>query len=157
LERFKIEDRGFHLAVLDLTGFKQVNDRFGHAAGDAALARVAKVLASDPNPDARAEHKAYRIGGDEFALIIPTHLDNPEHVRRVVRHVIDGINALKFEGDMRISSNIGYAAYPTDAGDPDKLKSLADTRMYAAKAAHRPILEGDELIDPPVPRRRIDD
>jgi diguanylate cyclase (GGDEF)-like protein len=157
LERYKLEDRGFHLAVLDLTGFKQVNDHFGHAAGDAALARVAKVLASDPNPNARAEHKAYRIGGDEFALIIPVHLDHPDHVRTVIHHVIQGINALQFEGDMRISSNIGCAAYPTDANDPDKLKSLADTRMYAAKAAHRPILEGDDLIDPPVPRRRAND
>ncbi len=157
LERFKIEGRGFHLAVLDLTGFKQVNDRFGHAAGDVALARVAKVLASDPTPGARAEHKAYRIGGDEFALIIPTHLDNPDHVRSIVRHVIDGINGLDFEDSMRISTNIGCAAYPTEANDPDKLKSLADTRMYAAKAAHRPILEGDDLIEPPIPRRRAND
>ena len=146
LEQWRVAGQGFGLAVIDLAGFKAINDSLGHAAGDDALRRIADVL-SGPSADT---HRAYRVGGDEFLLLIPTPLEPLP----LLRDLGTQIQLLEFRSDLHVMPNIGLASCPSDTTDPDRLQSLADKRMYAAKAAGQSILSSDA---PPAPRRRTGD
>lgn len=145
-QRYRTGGAGFALAVLDLAGFKAVNDSLGHAAGDEALRAVARVLRGD----ADASRVAYRIGGDEFMLLVPA----ASEARSLLEQVSAGIQALELPLGLRLMPNIGLATCPTDTTDPDRLQSLADKRMYAAKAAGHFISDGEHL---PRPQRRASD
>lgn len=115
------------LAVLDLQGFKAVNDRLGHAVGDLALMKVAEVLEGEKR---KSDH-LFRWGGDEFAVIFP-HTSKREAVAAALRYA-KAIQELCFNG-LCLGVNIGVASYPEDGSTPDQLLSAADTRMYEAKA-----------------------
>ena len=149
---------GAHLAVLclDLDRFKEVNDLFGHAAGDKLLQKVAqsasKVL--------RKGQLMARLGGDEFAIIAPG-LSNPMQAGRIAESVLDALraeneNAASTEG--LISTSIGIAVFPADAADRTMLMNHADTALYRAKADGRGIYRffetamGDHVRE----RRRIE-
>jgi diguanylate cyclase (GGDEF)-like protein len=119
--------RPFALVTCDLDGFKALNDRHGHLAGDMALERMGGLLT-----DAlRQTDAAFRIGGDEFALLLP-ETDEAE-----VRAVIDRIaNGLGDDADARfeeLRASFGVAVFPRDGDDPETLFRAADTAMYAAK------------------------
>lgn len=122
------ERYGYPLAllVMDLRRFKEVNDRYGHAAGDEVLVRIARALsASTRNGD-----RAYRWGGDEFAVLLP-HTALSGAVRAAERYA-QAIEKVCVETTC-VGVNIGAAAFPEDAGDPEQLLKLADARMYQAK------------------------
>jgi diguanylate cyclase (GGDEF)-like protein len=155
----------FCLAVIDLVGFKAVNDNFGHAAGDEALKMIAqtlRILSSHQAKTASLQSSsgddvfAYRVGGDEFFLLIENDRAN---AFELVQQVINTVQGLEFGAgsELQVSPNIGLAEFPSDAPDLDNLLTLADTRMYAAKRAGKPVLEPDEFEHPPVPRRRKED
>lgn len=115
------------LAVLDLQGFKPINDRLGHAMGDLALRRVAEVLLKERhNGD-----KVFRWGGDEFAVLFP-HTPKEGAAAAAFRHA-QAIGEICLEG-ICLWVNIGVAAFPQDGDTEDALLSAADTRMYQAKA-----------------------
>ncbi len=111
--------RAFALVVCDLDGFKQLNDRLGHAAGDEALQHFARAL----QEALRKGDVAFRIGGDEFAMLVAeaTEADAREVLRRVTERA----------GDVR--SSFGVAACPEDAQDSHALFRLADAALYEAK------------------------
>ncbi|WP_279164519.1 diguanylate cyclase [Thermus scotoductus] len=115
------------LAVLDLKGFKAVNDRLGHAVGDQALMKVAEVL----EKERRNGDRPFRWGGDEFAVIFP-HTPKKGAVAASLRYA-RAIMGLCFDG-ICLGANIGLATFPEDGKTPDELLSAADTRMYQAKA-----------------------
>lgn len=115
------------LAVLDLRGFKQVNDRLGHATGDLALLKVAEALSQER----RNGDRLFRWGGDEFAALFP-HTGKEGALAAAFRYA-RAIEALCFDG-LCLGVNIGLATYPEDGTTPDALLSAADTRMYQAKA-----------------------
>ncbi|WP_241374121.1 diguanylate cyclase domain-containing protein [Thermus arciformis] len=115
------------LAVMDLRGFKQVNDRLGHAVGDLALTKVAEALEGQR----RNGDRIFRWGGDEFAALFP-HTGKEGALRAAFRYA-RAIEALCFNG-LCLGVNIGLAAFPEDGRTPDELLSAADTRMYQAKA-----------------------
>ena len=155
----------FCLAVIDLAGFKAVNDNFGHAAGDEALKLIAQTLRIIASHQAKISilHSssgddvfAYRVGGDEFFLLLESDRSN---AFKLVQQIIATIQGLEFGtgSELQVTPNVGLAEYPSDAPDLDNLLTLADTRMYAAKRAGKPILEPDEFEHPPVPRRRKED
>ena len=147
LEQTLKEGGQFTLAVIDLSGFKAVNDRVGHSAGDHALQRIAHVLASScPN--------AYRVGGDEFLLLLEM---KTLRAIEVAQYVIERIGALEFDRGLRIMANVGLAEFPLEAHSLDALQTLADHRMYAAKRLNRPLLRPDELENLPTPKRRQSD
>jgi diguanylate cyclase (GGDEF)-like protein len=146
-KRSQLLNQPFTLGAIDLVGFKAVNDRFGHDTGDTALKRVAAELMV-------SKVAAYRVGGDEFALLI--HADHARALE-TARQIVTAISAIDVGHDLRVSLNIGLAEYPTDASDLDRLQSLADNHMYLAKRAGRAVLERHELDTPPVARRRESD
>jgi diguanylate cyclase (GGDEF)-like protein len=165
LEQQRANQQPFCLAVIDLVGFKAVNDNFGHAAGDEALKMIAqtlRILSSHQAITASLQSSsgddvfAYRVGGDEFFLLIENDRTN---AFKLVQQVISTVQGLEFGAgsELQVSPNIGLAEYPTDAPDLDNLLTLADTRMYTAKRAGKPVLEPDEFEHPPVPRRRKED
>jgi diguanylate cyclase (GGDEF)-like protein len=114
--------------LFDLDGFKAYNDRFGHPAGDALLTRLGQRLV-----DAVAGHgEAYRLGGDEFCLIIEAVDAAAEHV------VAEASVALSETGDsFEIAASHGVATLPWEAETPGAALLLADQRMYALKHGGR--------------------
>lgn len=115
------------LAVLDLQGFKAINDRLGHATGDLALIKVAEALSQER----RNGDRLFRWGGDEFAALFP-HTGKEGALAAAFRYA-RAIEALCFQG-LCLGVNIGLATYPEDGTAPDALLTAADSRMYQAKA-----------------------
>ncbi len=126
--------RPLTLLWLDLDQFKEVNDSWGHPAGDQLLCVVAERLRTAFRD---GEDCAYRLGGDEFAVLLSgVEADiGARRARRVLRELnqpcrIDGRT-------YRPRGSIGIAAAPADATEPDRLMSRADLALYAAKASGR--------------------
>jgi diguanylate cyclase (GGDEF)-like protein len=123
-------DRTIGLVVADLDGFKQLNDRFGHASGDEALVSFANVLAES----LRKPDDAFRIGGDEFAVLVAEATE--EDTRQVVARVEALLETLAVGGEpwaATLSASFGCAACPEDANDAQTLFRLADEALYDAK------------------------
>jgi diguanylate cyclase (GGDEF)-like protein/PAS domain S-box-containing protein len=123
------------ICYLDLDGFKPVNDRWGHAAGDALLKEVAIRLQAC----VRTNDTVCRLGGDEFVLML-TNLERVEEHEAVLARVGTELArpfALGAGHWASISASIGVTLFPEDGGDPDTLLSHADEAMYRAKALGR--------------------
>lgn len=122
------------LVMLDLDGFKAVNDAYGHAVGDEVLKEVGARL----RRGLRATDTAARIGGDEFAWILP-RATSRDGVRRTVRKRLDAVEAPLMAGRKKISVGVsaGIALYPEDGRDADTLLRQADSTMYTAKRGAR--------------------
>jgi diguanylate cyclase (GGDEF)-like protein len=126
--------RSFGLVICDLDHFKQLNDRYGHAAGDTALVLFSSILSRAlRKPDA-----AFRIGGDEFAMLLAEATD--EDARLVVVRVQEMLDEMSesetgqpWLADM--SASFGCASCPEDASDAQTLFRLADEALYEAKRA----------------------
>ncbi len=125
------------LLVMDLSGFKQINDRLGHAVGDQALVAVAQAL----QRQRRNGDGLFRWGGDEFAAIL-LHADGPRALAAAKRYA-KAIAELHFQG-LSLGVNIGIASLPKDGSDHDTLLQVADTRMYQAKAQRTPLVPPSE-------------
>jgi diguanylate cyclase (GGDEF)-like protein len=116
--------------MLDLDGFKQINDRFGHAVGDELLVEVSQRLMST----VRSTDFVARLGGDEFLVI--AHDLQGEPAARDLGDKLLRCFAEPFElsrDTCRVGMTIGYALAPLDADDPSRLLELADEAMYAGK------------------------
>ncbi len=122
------------VVMVDLDGFKEVNDTLGHAAGDFVLARVAKLLQGC----VRAMDTVARVGGDEFAILIPG-LEDPGRAGQVVDAAIDSIAEIRaVEGSpVDVAASGGIAIYPLDGTTAEELLSSADLALYQAKAEGR--------------------
>jgi diguanylate cyclase (GGDEF)-like protein/PAS domain S-box-containing protein len=119
---------------IDLDGFKEVNDRFGHAAGDDVLAEVARRLQAS----VRAEDTLVRLHGDEFVVLLP-ELPSPFDAGHVAGSLLAAMNEpIEVAGhELVLSASIGIAVYPDDARDVTALLRAADVAMYRAKLAGR--------------------
>ncbi len=123
----------FTLFFLDLDRFKPVNDTYGHEMGDRLLRQVGARLQAC----VRSNDFAFRIGGDEFALIVTGGMSDldcermRERVEEQIRapYVIDGI-------ELVIGVSCGYASWPDDSPSIAGVRVLADSRMYEEKSAH---------------------
>ena len=117
--------------VLDLNGFKAVNDQLGHGAGD----RLLTIMAQRLTQRLRETDTIARLGGDEFALLIE-NLAKPEHAALVARKVLDTV-APPVDLDhpeVTVTASLGVALYPKDAVDAAAMVRQADRAMYRAKA-----------------------
>lgn len=124
---------GFKLALLDLDGFKPVNDAHGHAIGDKLLCAIADRLREAIGDGGLVA----RQGGDEFAVLIPPHSalhDAPLAERILITlarpHDIDGV-------PLQVGASIGVAHWPDDGADADALFEHADRALYQVKAELR--------------------
>ncbi|WP_194436576.1 GGDEF domain-containing protein [Vibrio fluminensis] len=125
----------FTLCILDLNGFKQINDLFGHQAGDKALQILAKRFM---NTDNRLQFSCYRIGGDEFALILRQKSSaKMEHALNCALDCFSEEFEVKPDTLYPLSASVGLASYPNQGKDFSSLISIADRNMYQMKFATR--------------------
>ena len=128
----KRSSRQFALLYLDLDRFKRVNDTLGHTAGDELLQAVAARI----RQQVRESDTVARVGGDEFAMILPD-IASRDDVETVAKKIIAAV-AMPFplgsqKQNVDIGTSIGIALYPADAQDADALVKVADAAMYGAK------------------------
>ena len=133
---------GSKLAVmlLDLDGFKKINDTLGHEQGDRLLIELSERLSRS----LRESDTIARLGGDEFGLAIAV-LDAGD-AQRVARRLLGNLDEPVEVGDLslRVHGSIGIALYPEDGNDTDTLVRKADVAMYAGKHVHLPVLYSSE-------------
>jgi len=118
------------LFYVDLDGFKEVNDTYGHAFGDIALAQTAQRMRGV----LRKHEMAGRIGGDEFALLI-TSFAGEQQLVQIVRRVLSALREpILHEGSKAsVRASVGIAIYPRDGKNAEELLAHADSAMYQAK------------------------
>lgn len=150
LDRSIERGQPFALVMMDLDGFKPVNDRHGHGTGDALLCSVAQRLRDRCGPS----DFVARIGGDEFALILgdPGDVASLERWSGWIKSEVAkpyGIAGLA----VRVSASVGVAAFPDEAHDAETLLTAADRALYTAKSAMRRRSDDRPAIIPqPTPR-----
>ncbi len=126
------------LLFLDLNGFKRYNDTHGHPAGDELLVQMGSALREAIGEDGTA----YRVGGDEFCVLLTCPRERFDAVTR------EAAKALTAKGPgFEVSTAWGAAEIPGDAGDPSEALQLADVRMYAQKESRRVAHDRDETSE----------
>ena len=139
--------RAMAMLMIDLDRFKTVNDLYGHAVGDALLARVASEISAELPPVSLAA----RLGGDEFACAFMFDPGDPDVVQRIVERLLSRLALpLQLGGTtVHTSASIGIARSDLERGSIDSLMRAADIAMYAAKDAGR---NGSCWFDPAMAR-----
>ena len=131
----KRERKTFSVMIIDLDHFKSINDRYGHPAGDAVL----KLFADVVNSVARRSDIIGRLGGEEFAIVLPSTstseaLEFSERLHHAISQAV-----LKYKGSaIRYTASIGLSEYDTESEDSiDDLLARADLALYQAKQSGR--------------------
>jgi diguanylate cyclase (GGDEF)-like protein len=122
------------LLVIDLDGFKAVNDTYGHAAGDHVLEAVARVLKGL----VRTVDDVARIGGDEFAVLL--NQTSPEHAAErsaLIESYLNGLIAPWRGRNIHVRASVGCQCFDAES-DIDDVFALADSNMYSRKSGGRP-------------------
>lgn len=135
LNEYEEEKQKFAIFYLDLNWFKTVNDTYGHAVGDKLLQAVGQRLQNG----VRTGDTVFRIGGDEFAILVPGATETQLCDALVAR--IKKIISRPFSIDtneIQIDLSCGYALYPLETDNIDKVRILADHRMYKDKITNHP-------------------
>jgi len=139
------------LLLVDLNGFKEVNDTLGHHHGDLVLKEVGPRLRAA----FRSEDLVARLGGDEFAVFMPGA--DPSAAQAAVQRLQDALHT-PIEVDeisLELDASIGLAWYPDHGHDVDTLLQRADVAMYRAKAAHHPLVTYRSEDDYHSPQRLV--
>lgn len=134
LERARRAGTRIALVFIDLNGFKAINDRFGHAAGDQVLQHMARRL----REALRGSDSVARLGGDEFVAILESlSLERSPHdeARAVAGKLLAALTppVLLEQGPQQVGASLGIAMFPDHAQSKDRLIHLADLAMYEAK------------------------
>jgi diguanylate cyclase (GGDEF)-like protein len=122
----RAESRNLALVFLDLDNFKQINDRHGHVIGDRVLEKFGSLL----NEHVRVEDRAFRVGGDEFALLLCDA--GEQDAREVVARIIDAMESNIDPLVRTLNASFGIAT-STSRQEPEELLRIADEAMYQAK------------------------
>jgi two-component system, cell cycle response regulator len=131
------EEHPVMLLLFDLNGFKHYNDTFGHPAGDEMLARLGRALRDAVGEDGTA----YRIGGDEFCVLLTCAPDRFEAVSRAATSALTAVGP-----GFDVSSAWGAVEVPGEEKEPSAALQLADVRMYAQKESRR--LAHEDIMEP---------
>jgi diguanylate cyclase (GGDEF)-like protein len=140
--------------MLDIDDFKRVNDIYGHGAGDEILRALADTL----KDSVRATDVVYRLGGEEFAIVMTSR--SPQNAERLAHRLVDRVEATDFEPTGRITISVGLARGPEHAMNPRELVACAEAAMMSAKARGKNqivLYEDSEMERPdgqPVPSAR---
>lgn len=132
--------------VCDLDGFKQINDRFGHLEGNRILRHFAKSLQGS----CREYDYVARMGGDEFVLVAPGLSASAAQIRGICLNELANLAGREICGEDLLSVSVGFAFYPADGADAEKLLAEADRRMYIQKQQ-----QGRRIEDPLSPTQSI--
>lgn len=148
LARCKRDNTSMAVLVCDMDGFKQINDRHGHAEGDKAL----KVFAASLREVCRANEFPARMGGDEFVVIAPEMSSDAASAKAILLSALAQRAGREISGKDRLSLSVGIASYPEDGQTAEQLLVEADKRMYQTKECHHAHFEGSLL---PTPRSQV--
>jgi diguanylate cyclase (GGDEF)-like protein len=143
LERAARYERDLSVIMLDLDGFKTINDSHGHPTGDRALLLTASVLLAH----LRKSDLAARCGGDEFAVLLPeTDLDAAGAIAGRISAGIAGGRVLSDSGKpVSFTASIGYAACRPDSEGRERILQVADRLMFESKRAKWGGVRGEQL------------
>lgn len=133
IARHRRHRREFVVILIDLDGFKEVNERHGHLAGDQLLAEIGAALTDE----IRREDSVFRQGGDEFAVVVPeTNAEEADELSARLRYRIANRG---FGNDSRlpVAATTGFATYPADGTTERALLACADRHLFAAKPGAR--------------------
>ncbi len=134
LAKAQREGRPLSLVVMDIDRFKEVNDAFGHKAGDVMLQRLGELLRAQT----RAGDVACRYGGEEFVMVLPDMPPETAYERAEEwRVLVEGLRVPYGRAKLHVEMSMGVAAYPVDGRTADELLMAADNALYAAKLAGR--------------------
>ena len=114
--------------MLDIDDFKRVNDIYGHGAGDEILRGLAETL----KDSVRSSDAVYRLGGEEFAIVIASR--SPQNAEQLAHRVVDRVESTDFDPAGRITISVGLARGPEHAMNPRELIACAEAAMMSAKA-----------------------
>jgi len=135
IERSNRFDRPLAVLMLDLDHFKQVNDTYGHARGDAVL----RELAERVQEQIREVDTFARYGGEEFVVVLPE--TTLEGAAQLAERICAGVRRAPFRTDgeepLAVTISIGGAAFPIHGSSPATLMRAADKALYEAKARGR--------------------
>jgi diguanylate cyclase (GGDEF)-like protein/PAS domain S-box-containing protein len=126
-----LRNSGCAILVFDLDGFKPINDKFGHPVGDVVLREIARRLLNIVRP----QDTVARIGGDEFALLMPD-CGATQDVERIAQRILREVAQPLTEADLggaQLTASLGVVLAPEHGHDPERLMRLADRAMYDAK------------------------
>lgn len=128
----------FSLMLFDIDNFKQLNDNYGHQAGDEVLQELAKIFKSI----SRETDTIVRYGGEEFIIILPnTSEEETISLANRIRHAVEeNTFIVDIKERVKITLSGGIASYPRNAGDAKALLNASDTALYAAKAAGKNVV-----------------
>ena len=126
------------VAMLDVNRFKEVNDQYGHLAGDKLLSFLGRLIGEN----VRSSDIAARYGGDEFAVILPE--TDGEAAQSVASKIVDAVANRRDWGsgmlaNVALQVSAGVATFPQDASSPEELLHEADSALYAAKGREQPV------------------
>ena len=122
------------LLLFDLDGFKPVNDSFGHQAGDEVLVGLAQAVGRI----VRRNEMLCRVGGDEFALLVPG--STAEGLLELAHRLVEAVAALSFRfagKAVGVTASVGIARFPDNAADAEGLIAAADEALYLSKSEGR--------------------
>ena len=143
------DGRPIALLMLDLDRFKEINDTFGHAAGDRVLCTMAERLCEG----LRDSDLVARLGGDEFAIVLPgCDLDQAVAMATALRDRVTGLQTVQHR-QVSVSTSIGIAVGPDDGADEGTLMQHADVALYLAKASPQGVALYEADLDPNSPER----
>ena len=128
------------LILIDVDRFKEINDGHGHPAGDAVLRQLAEILLCR----VRTSDALFRIGGDEFAMVVPeTGLDTVVTLAEACRQLVTSTLIQIGDGNLRVTASFGVAEREEGMDQPAELLHVADRNLYRAKAL------GGNRVEPP--------
>lgn len=122
------------LLAFDLDGFKPVNDSFGHQAGDEVLVGLAAAVGRI----VRRNEMFFRVGGDEFALLVPA--STASGLQELAHRLVEAVAALHFRfggSTVGVTASVGIARFPDNAADAESLIAAADEALYLSKSKGR--------------------
>lgn len=145
---YRQSGHGLALMLIDLDFFKQINDTYGHDAGDRVLISFSRLLESA----VRKSDVIGRLGGDEFVILLDC-IDQPEVLEKIARKIISGVAKPIDIGQgrlARVGSSIGVALFRGNAIDQEQLLKKADEAMYQAKRSGRNTYHLHTEVSPPI-------
>lgn len=142
LKELQSKNQNYFLIYMDLNDFKQINDNFGHEVGDEVLIITGRKISNC----IKETDRAFRIGGDEFAIIIEGSHDI-SFIKSVIQRIKDSISretVLK-SGRFQFTASAGYARFPEDAKEYEEIIKIADKAMYKDKKEFKENKKNNEV------------